>query len=259
MRRKFVAGNWKMNLDVTTARALARRLKQQLTKGDQSNSTDVAVCPAFLHLPAVVEILAQSRIAIGAQDAYSRPNGAFTGEISVDMLKDAGVSYVIVGHSERRRILAESDECINQKLLAVLAGGLSPIFCVGELLDERENDQTEMVIDRQLRQGLVDIAREDLSKVTIAYEPVWAIGTGKTATASQAQEVHAFIRRKLADLFDNPVAQNLRIQYGGSVRAGNAGELMAGPDVDGVLVGSASLNADNFSAIVQSSVQCEVN
>ena len=241
-----------MNLDVAGARALAVGLKQQLAGNDQS---DIAVCPAFLHLPAVAEILAQSPISLGAQDAYSHPNGAFTGEISVDMLKDVGVRYVIVGHSERRHVLGESDACINEKLLAILAGGLSPIICVGELLDERENGQTEAVIDRQLCLGLAEIAEEDLPRLTIAYEPVWAIGTGKTATASQAQEAHAFIRQKLTELFDNAIAQDLRIQYGGSVKLGNAAELMACPDVDGVLVGGASLNADDFCAIVQ----CGVN
>jgi triosephosphate isomerase len=192
-------------------------------------------------------------VALGAQDVYFEEKGAFTGEISAAMLKDVGCTYVLCGHSERRHVLGESDELVNKKLLASLAGGLLPILCVGELLEERDASQTEQVVERQVRAGLAGLSADKVSAVTIAYEPVWAIGTGRTATREQAQEVHAFIRGLLAKMYDQGVADEIRIQYGGSVKPGNAKELMSEPDVDGCLVGGASLKADDFVAIIKAS------
>lgn len=254
MRKFFVAGNWKMNLDGAGAKALAGGLAQELNKIEgccKKCGGDVAVCPPFVYLPTVVEAVAGSCVAVGAQDVYFEGDGAFTGEVSVAMLKDVGCKYVIVGHSERRHVLGESDELINKKLLAVLAGGMEVILCIGELLEEREKEQTEAVIERHLRKGLAGVSKEQMDKVTIAYEPVWAIGTGKTATPQQAQDAHAFARGILADIFDEAVAEATRIQYGGSVKPDNAEELIGQKDVDGALVGGASLKVDDFLQIVQ--------
>lgn len=246
MRKTFVAGNWKMNLNAAGARALASGLAEKLGKGDGC----VAVCPPFVYLPIVVEAVAGSCVAVGAQDVYFEGDGAFTGEISVAMLKDVGVKYVLVGHSERRHVLGELDELVNKKLLAALAGGLEVILCIGELLSEREAGQTEDVIERHLRKGLAGVSKDQMVKVTIAYEPVWAIGTGKTASPGQAQEAHAFARSILADLFGEAVAAATLIQYGGSVKPDNAGELLGQKDVDGALVGGASLKVDDFVGII---------
>ena len=254
MRKIFVAGNWKMNLDAAGAKKLAAGLAEQLNKVGgccASCGGPVAVCPPFVYIPAVVEAVAGSCVAVGAQDVYFEGEGAFTGEVSVAMLKDVGCKYVIVGHSERRHVLGESDELVNKKLLATLAGGLAVILCVGELLEERESGQTEAIIERHLRKGLAGVSKEQMAQVTVAYEPVWAIGTGKTATPGQAQEAHAFARSILADMFGEAVAEATVIQYGGSVKADNAGELMGQKDVDGALVGGASLEVDGFVQIVQ--------
>jgi len=250
MRKLFIAGNWKMNLDTAAAAALALGLKEKLSKGEPVD-VDLAVCPAFVHLPAVSQALTDSNIALGAQDIYFEANGAFTGEVSVEMLKDVGCQYVITGHSERRHVLGETDELINKKLRAALAGGLEVIFCVGELLSERENDQTQAVIERQLRRGLANVTAGQMAGVTIAYEPVWAIGTGKTATPGQAQQAHAFSRGIISAMFDDTLAQRIRIQYGGSVKPDNAAELMSQQDVDGALVGGASLKVDDFVGIIK--------
>ena len=247
MGKAFVAGNWKMNLDAAGAAALARGLKEKVRPGKM----DVAVCPPFVYLSQVAEVLTGSGIAVGAQDVYFEENGAFTGEVSVAMLKDVGCEYVIVGHSERRHVLGESDELINRKGRAALVGGLKVILCVGETLEEREGGKTEAVIERHLRQGLVEVPMGELGALTIAYEPVWAIGTGKTATPQQAQEAHAFARGVLADLFGQGEARKLRIQYGGSVKASNAAELLGQTDVDGALVGGASLKVDDFLGIIE--------
>jgi len=254
MRKKFVAGNWKMNLDLGQVEGLSGGLKEKMGVCENGDQVDVAVCPPFVYLPSAAKILAGSSIGVGAQDVYFEGNGAFTGEVSVEMLKDVGCRYVIVGHSERRHVIGETDELINKKLKAVLEGGLEPILCIGELLEEREKGQTETVIERHLREGLKDVSKEQMAKVTIAYEPVWAIGTGKTATPDQAQEAHAFARKILADMFDDALAQATRIQYGGSVKPSNAAELMAKPDVDGALVGGASLKVDDFMGIIQGGI-----
>jgi triosephosphate isomerase len=247
MRRKFVAGNWKMNTDSRSAVALAKAVAAGAAKLD---GRTVAVCPPFVYLPAVSAAIKGSSVAVGAQDLYFEANGAFTGEISAAMLKDVGCMYAICGHSERRHVIGEKDDLINKKIKACLAGGLLPIFCVGELLSERDANQTEAVVDRHLKLGLAGITEAQMAQVTIAYEPVWAIGTGRTATPQQAQEVHAFIRQRLAGLYSKKVADQTCIQYGGSVKPGNAADLMGQPDVDGLLVGGASLKAEDFIAIM---------
>jgi len=246
-RKLFIAGNWKMNTNAASARALAEALVDRL---GALEAVDLAVCPPFVYLSAVAEVLAGSRIALGAQDVYYEDDGAFTGEISTAMLKDVGCTYVICGHSERRHVIGETDELINRKLLKALGDGLRPILCVGELLDERRAEETLEVVRRQVQLGLEGVSGGDIEKVTIAYEPVWAIGTGVVATPEQAQEVHAMIRQVLAELYDQAVAERMRIQYGGSVKPENAEALLACPDVDGALVGGASLKADQFAEIV---------
>jgi triosephosphate isomerase (TIM) len=253
MRKPFLAGNWKMNTDSSTSVKLAKDVAMRLEQA-AAEKTTVAVCPPFVYLGAVAKALSASNISVGAQDVYFENNGAFTGEISCAMLKDVGCSYVIIGHSERRHVIGEKDELINKKIAAAIHGGLLPIFCVGELLEEREANTTEAVIKRQMEKGLAGIDAEKMAAVTIAYEPVWAIGTGKTATKEQAQEVHLFIRQLLAKMYDKQLAQQTRIQYGGSVKPSNAKELMSQPDIDGLLIGGASLKAEDFVAIVEASV-----
>ena len=253
MRKPFVAGNWKMNTDVHTSVELAERIA---TGSSQQAGHDVTlmVCPPFVYLSSVAKTLSASNIAVGAQDVYFESKGAFTGEISTSMLKDVGCNYVLCGHSERRHVIGETDELINKKVSAAIAGGLLPILCVGELLKERDAGQTEQVVSRQIKNCLEGLSVEKVSAATIAYEPVWAIGTGRTATQQQAQEVHNFIRKILAEMYDNQLADEIRILYGGSVKPANAAELMQQADVDGLLVGGASLNADDFLAIIRAAV-----
>jgi len=253
MRKPFVAGNWKMNMDGRSSVDLAKRLASE-SVGIADQKVTVAICPPFVYLQAVVKALDGSSIAVGAQDSYFEPNGAFTGEISIPMLKDIGCTYCLCGHSERRHVIGETDELINQKVTSAINGGLLPILCVGELLNEREASKTEEVVTRHVKEGLAGLSAEKVSAVTIAYEPVWAIGTGLTATPQQAQEVHDFIRKLLAQMYDEQLAQEIRIQYGGSVKPGNAAELMSQKDVDGLLVGGASLKADDFLAIIKAAV-----
>ncbi|HPC94353.1 MAG TPA: triose-phosphate isomerase [Sedimentisphaerales bacterium] len=250
MRKPFVAGNWKMNTDSHSGVALAKAVVDR-TSGLAGSRVDVAVLPPFVYLSAVGAAISSSGVALGAQDVYFEAKGAFTGEISAAMLKDVGCTYVLCGHSERRHVLGESDELINKKVAASISGGLLPILCVGELLAERDASQTEQVVERQTRAGLAGLSAEKMGAVTIAYEPVWAIGTGRTATPQQAQEVHAFIRKLLSQMHDKSVARDMRILYGGSVKADNAEELMGQPDVDGCLVGGASLKADDFVQIIE--------
>jgi triosephosphate isomerase len=248
MRKPFIAGNWKMNTDAAGASALASGLVKALAG---VNTVDVAVCPPFVYLQAVAKALGDSAIRLGAQNVYFEGNGAFTGEISCAMLKDVRCTYVIVGHSERRHVMGETDALINKKVAAVIASGLQPILCVGELLQEREADKTEAVVAGQVKKGLAAITAEQMKRVTIAYEPVWAIGTGRNATPEQAQEVHAMIRGLLGEMYDASVAARTRIQYGGSAKPANTAELMANPDVDGLLVGGASLKVDDFAAMIK--------
>lgn len=248
MRKPFIAGNWKMNTDAAGASALASGLVKALAG---VNTVDVAVCPPFVYLQAVAKALGDSAIRLGAQNVYFEGNGAFTGEISCAMLKDVRCTYVIVGHSERRHVMGETDALINKKVAAVIASGLQPILCVGELLQEREADKTEAVVAGQVKKGLAAITAEQMKRVTIAYEPVWAIGTGRNATPEQAQEVHAMIRGLMGEMYDASVAARTRIQYGGSAKPANTAELMANPDVDGLLVGGASLKVDDFAAMIK--------
>ena len=251
-RRLFIAGNWKMNTDAAGAVALAKALVAKIGSID---ALDVAVCPPFVYLPAVAAALSGSRIALGAQDVFYEDNGAYTGEVSTAMLKNVGCALALCGHSERRHVIGETDELVNRKVLKCLADGLAPILCVGELLEQRRAGETDQVVGDQVRRGLEGVGAADVRSVTIAYEPVWAIGTGETATPQQAQDVHAMIRRLLAGLYDPSIAQALRIQYGGSVKASNAAELLGCPDVDGALVGGASLKADEFAGIVAAGVR----
>jgi triosephosphate isomerase len=247
MRRKFIAGNWKMNLDRASAVALARQVAERAAKIE---GVDLAVFPPSLYVDAVAQVLAGSRVAWGVQNVYHEPNGAFTGEISVAMLKDLGCRYAILGHSERRHILGESDEMVNKKVRAVLNGGVTPIVCVGETLAERESGKTLEVIERQVNGSLAGLDQEQMRRTVIAYEPVWAIGTGKNATPEQAEEVHLALRKILAERYNSEIAQSVCIQYGGSVKASNARDLLCQPDIDGALVGGASLKADEFFGIV---------
>jgi triosephosphate isomerase len=246
-RKKFVAGNWKMY----TTLAQAKELGAAVARGVTSDAVRVGVFPPFPWLSAVAEVVKGSRIVLGAQDCHYEKEGAFTGSVSPQMILEAGCKCVIVGHSERRHGLGESDELLNKKAKAALAAGLEVIFCIGELLAERESNRTESVLHRQLTAGLAGITAGQMAKLVVAYEPVWAIGTGKVATDQQAQEAHAFVRRTVAGMFGQPVADALVIQYGGSVKAENAAGLMAQPDVDGALVGGASLKADSFLGIVR--------
>jgi triosephosphate isomerase len=253
MRKPFVAGNWKMNTDSHSSVKLAELIITGFRELADRGVT-VAVCPPFVYLQSVAKAVSASHVAIGAQDVYCETQGAFTGEVSPVMLKDIGCTYVLCGHSERRHVLGEPDELINRKVIAAISGGLLPILCVGELLAERDASKTEEVIDRQLKKGLEGLSAEKLSAVTIAYEPVWAIGTGRTATPQQAQEVQSFIRDLLSQMYDTKLADEVRILYGGSVKPNNSAELMRQPDVDGLLVGGASLKADDFLEIIRSAV-----
>jgi triosephosphate isomerase len=251
MRKKFVAGNWKMFTTAATAVELARAVVQKL---GNENRVTVAVCPPFPYLAQVAATLRGSSVGLGGQNLYPEKEGAFTGEVSPTMLVDAGCSHVILGHSERRHKLGETDAFINRKVKAALAAGLTAILCVGETLEQREADRTEAVLDSQLAGGLAGLTAGDLARVVIAYEPVWAIGTGCNATPEQAQAAHAFVRRGVGQLCSEAAAQALVIQYGGSVKPDNAATLMKEPDVDGALVGGASLNADQFLSIVRAAL-----
>jgi triosephosphate isomerase len=253
MRVPFVAGNWKMNTDSHSSVNLAEGIASG-TKDIARQSVTIAVFPPFVYIQPVAKSLSTSNISVGAQDVYFEPNGAFTGEISVSMLKDIHCLYCLCGHSERRHVIGETDELVNKKVIAAVDGGLLPILCVGELIDERKANQTNNVVTRQLKKGLAGINAEQLAAVTIAYEPVWAIGTGLTATPQQAQEVHVFIRKLLSEMYDDQLAKKTRILYGGSVKPDNAAELMSQQDVDGLLVGGASLKADGFVNIIQASL-----
>ncbi|MBI3410849.1 MAG: triose-phosphate isomerase [Planctomycetes bacterium] len=248
MRRKFIAGNWKMFTNAAGAEQLAAAIVKGL---GQEMGVDVALCPPFPYLSRVAITLKGSVIALGAQNFYPEKEGAFTGEVSPAMLVDVGCRYAIVGHSERRHKLGETDAFINKKIHSGLAAGLRIILCIGETLQEREANATEKVLDTHVTAGIAGVKASDLQKITLAYEPVWAIGTGRNATPDQAQESHAFVRRRVAQLYGKEAAENLVIQYGGSVRPDNAAILMAEPDVDGALVGGASLQAEQFFAIVR--------
>ena len=251
-RTPLIAGNWKMHKTLSATRTLLAELHQAV---DGVEGVEVAVAPPFTALAVAVEALRGSAIRVGAQNMHESEEGAFTGEISPVMLTDVGAHFVILGHSERRALFSEHDELVGLKLNTALAHDLVPYLCCGETQHEREANETVAVVSRQLRAGLAGVPAEQAAGMVLAYEPVWAIGTGLTATPEQAQEVHASIRALVAELFDDATAQSIRIQYGGSVKPDNAAELMAQEDVDGVLVGGASLKADDFAAIIKAAVQ----
>jgi triosephosphate isomerase len=246
MRRPIIVGNWKMHKTTTEAVALVQGLRDSIASPLE---LDLGVAPPFTALPAVAEALRGSAIFLAAQNMHWEPQGAYTGEIAAAMLTDVGCTRVIIGHSERRQYFAETDDTVNKKIKAALNAGLDPILCIGETLEQREGNATFGVLEQQLRRGLADIAVDGMQRLVLAYEPVWAIGTGKTATPDQAQEVHAFIRSLLGELYGKALADEVRIQYGGSVNTGNVQLLMSQPDVDGALVGGASLEASAFAHI----------
>ncbi len=250
-RKLIIAGNWKMNKTVAESLDLVRGLKRELANLKEA---DVVVCPPYTALESVSKEVIDSNIRLGAQNMSENNFGAFTGEIAAGMLKEFSVRYVILGHSERRQFQKESDALIAKKALAAHAASLKPIVCVGETLAEREANQTEKVLETQVRGSLAGLSKEQMEETVIAYEPVWAIGTGKTATTQQAQDAHAFIRGLLTKMFDENVARRVRIQYGGSVKPANARELMSQPDVDGALVGGASLEIRSFADIIKNSI-----
>lgn len=246
-RRPFIAGNWKMHKTGSEAAAYIEELKRLLPSG---LDVDVALAPSFTALGKAVEAAKDSPILIAAQNVFWEEAGAYTGEVSVPMLLDLGLKWVIIGHSERRQYFGETDETVNRRLKAALRGGLHPIVCIGETLEQREAEQTFQVLSGQLNQGLSEVSLEDAKNLTIAYEPVWAIGTGRTATPEIAQTAHAFIREELAGIFNKELANSIRILYGGSVKSANASVLLAQADIDGALVGGASLKPDDFLGII---------
>lgn len=251
-RKYFIAGNWKMNNTAARAAELIGEIKAQI--GGET-AVEVAVCPTFTALDAAGKALAGSKIKLGAQNMYFQPSGAYTGEISADMLKEFGCEYVILGHSERREYFKEDDALINKKVKAVIANEMKPILCVGEKLEEREAGKTIEVVSKQTLGGLDGLSKEDAEKIVIAYEPVWAIGTGKTATPAMAQEVHAEIRKILANLFGGETAEKIQILYGGSMKPENADDLLKEKDIDGGLIGGAALKAGSFVSLVKSALK----
>ncbi|HOY10481.1 MAG TPA: triose-phosphate isomerase [Candidatus Omnitrophota bacterium] len=250
MRKIIIAGNWKMYKTSLEAIELVTLLKREVV---DNAAVDIVVCPPFTALADVRDTLSESNVGLGAQNLYWEDSGAFTGEVSAPMLKDLGVAYVIIGHSERRQFFGETDETVNKKIRAALHHGLLPIVCIGESLAQREQNRTMDVIRTQCEGSLKGLTEDEMRKLIIAYEPVWAIGTGKTATPQQAQEVHKFIRELLGEMFGSDCAAGVRIQYGGSVKPENTKDLMSQPDIDGALVGGASLKSDSFSLIIKNS------
>jgi triosephosphate isomerase len=246
-RRPFIAGNWKMYKSIPDAVETARQLVGLLQK---PTDAEVMIAPGYVLLSAVAQEIKNSFILLGAQDLFWEKEGAYTGAVSAEMIVSAGCEYVIVGHSERRQFFGETDQSVNRKIRAAIDNGLAPILCIGETESQRESQETFSVLDKQVKKGLKSFSCDELEKLVLAYEPVWAIGTGKTATSSQAQEVHEFLRNVLEKTFGNSLAKNIRILYGGSVKPENIAELMEMPDIDGALVGGASLKADTFSGIV---------
>ena len=251
-RKAIIAGNWKMNKTRPEAKALLEAIKPLVANA--AGQIEVIACVPFTNLETAVSVTEGSNVKVGAENVHFEKSGAYTGEISADMLVEVGVEYVVIGHSERRQYFGETDETVNKRTKAALAAGLKPIVCVGELLWERECNITEEVIARQIKLDLFDVTAEQVKNVVIAYEPVWAIGTGKVATDEQAQEVCAFIRAQLAKLYSQDIADAVTIQYGGSMNAKNCAGLLAQPDIDGGLIGGASLKADDFNVIVQAAV-----
>jgi triosephosphate isomerase (TIM) len=250
MRNKIVAGNWKMNMNLSEGLALAGSINKHF-QDHPSKRAEAVLCTPFIHLAAVSEILKPGKVALSAQNCASEPSGAFTGEVSCDMIKSTGAQYVIIGHSERRTYYNENDKILNKKTLLALKSGLKVIFCCGEVLQEREQNIYFQVVKNQLEIGLFSFSAEDFKKIVIAYEPVWAIGTGLTASPQQAQEMHGYIRNMIREKYGNEVADKTTILYGGSCKPSNAAEIFAMPDVDGGLIGGASLKKEDFCTIVE--------
>ena len=248
MRRKVIAGNWKMNMTDPGAVELVKQLKESLRS---FNEVELVVCPPFTSLSSLSKILAGSNMGLGAQNLFWESSGAYTGEVSVEMLLSVGCKYVIIGHSERRQYFGEDNRSVNRKVKSAIAGGLTPIVCVGERLEQRETGKTEAVVEDHIQGAFEGLSGEQLRKLIIAYEPVWAIGTGKTATPEQANEVHLFIRELIKELYDADLSSRTRILYGGSVKPENARSLIEQPELDGFLVGGASLKAESFAAIAR--------
>jgi triosephosphate isomerase (TIM) len=246
MRRKIVAGNWKMNKDLQGGIELAKTVNRQI----EDNGVVVILCTPFIHLTEVRNVITKDSLFLGAQNCASEASGAYTGEVSAEMIKSTGAEYVIIGHSERRSYYHEDDAMLNKKTKLALANGLTPIFCCGEVLQERQSGIHVNVVRAQIEKGLFDLSPEDFGKIVIAYEPVWAIGTGVTASSAQAQEMHKVIRELVSEKYGNQVADNTSILYGGSCKPSNAAELFANPDVDGGLIGGAALSASDFMGIV---------
>ena len=251
-RKTIIAGNWKMNKNATETKKFAEELKAILPR---AKWCDVVVCVPFVNIPAALKAFKDMRVAVGAENLYYEPNGAYTGEVSADMLRDLGVKYVIIGHSERRQYFCETDVTVNKKVHAALDAGLHPIICVGESLEQREMGVTMELIALQVKSALSGVAADKVRKCVIAYEPIWAIGTGKTATAEQAAEVCTAIRATIRNLYGARVARSVTIQYGGSMNPKNAAELLAQPDVDGGLIGGASLKPNDFATIVKAATE----
>ncbi|SCD21210.1 Triosephosphate isomerase [Proteiniphilum saccharofermentans] len=249
MRKNIVAGNWKMNKNLQEGVELAKELNEALK--NKTVNCDVVIGTPFIHLASVVNSVDTTRIGVAAQNCADKESGAYTGEVSAAMVASTGAKYVILGHSERRAYYHETPELLKEKVKLALANGLTPIFCIGEVLEEREANKHFEVVKSQVEESLFELSPEDFSKIVLAYEPVWAIGTGKTATADQAQEIHAFIRKTLAEKYGQEIADNTSILYGGSANAGNAKELFSNPDVDGGLIGGASLGVDKFMPIIE--------
>ena len=248
MRTPVIAGNWKMNKTVAEAVALASEIKEKVAGVE---NVKIIVCPVFTAVKSVADVLKGTNVKVGAQDMYWETSGAYTGEVSGEMLLEAGAEYVIIGHSERRQYFGETNETVNKKLKKALSIGLKPIVCIGETLADRESGATEAVVEKQVREGFVGLTAEEMKGTIIAYEPVWAIGTGKTATAEQAEAVHAFVRNLVAQLWDKETADAVVIQYGGSLKPENVASLLAQPDIDGGRIGGAALKADSFEKLVK--------
>ncbi|GBD91377.1 bifunctional PGK/TIM [bacterium BMS3Abin04] len=249
MRTKVIAGNWKMNKDLNESVTLVSEIKNGLTK--LNSSSEIIICPPYTSLETVNSLIKDTAINLGAQNMHFEDSGAFTGEISADMLKSVGCNYVILGHSERRKIFLETNEVINKKVKKALDKNLKVIFCIGETLSERESNVTFKVLEEQIVNGLSNIDNDKVQNLTVAYEPVWAIGTGKTASPEQAQEVHEFIRKLIAQLYSDNLAQDMKILYGGSVKPNNAASLLSKPDIDGALIGGACLKPDLFLEVIK--------
>ncbi len=248
MRKKIVAGNWKMNMNLEDGLALAKELNDKLSKSTQN--CDVIICTPFIHLASLAKVIDKNVMGLGAQNCADKEKGAYTGEVSAEMVKSTGAQYVILGHSERRGYYGETLEILKQKVLLALKNGLEIIFCIGESLEEREAGKQNEVVRTELEGSVFNLSPEEFSHITIAYEPIWAIGTGKTATSDQAEEIHAYIRSIIAEKYGKDVADSTSILYGGSCKASNAPELFAKSDIDGGLIGGASLKADDFIGII---------